>query len=302
MSEPIVLKLSREELRERIESFVSEFLEGKSPETVGTYRRSLNEFERWFKSRKGRFLFRKKDIEAYRSYLTDERKLSAASVSTYLTALRRLCAHLVATGELSENPALTVRGNKRPALHTRDVLSESEVELLFEEVDGDSLLEQRDRAMLALMVYAGLSEIEIVRVDLEDLEQTLLGWELKVQGKGRSSKDARVELDAEVVDFLNVYVTARGAVLPNAPLFVSHGHRSDGERLQTRTVRSRINHHLKNAGLKRPGISPHSLTHTAPLLWLNRGMDVEDVNRRMRHGSLDTTMISLKRKTTQEAA
>ncbi|MDX1439614.1 MAG: tyrosine-type recombinase/integrase, partial [Rubricoccaceae bacterium] len=68
------------------------------------------------------------------------------------------------------------------------------------------------------------------------------------------------------------------------------------ERLQTRTVRSRVNYHLKEANLKRPGISPHSLTHTAPLIWLNAGMELDEVRRRMRHGSLETTMIYLKKK------
>jgi len=56
-------------------------------------------------------------------------------------------------------------------------------------------------------------------------------------------------------------------------------------------VRSRINTHLKQAGLKKEGISPHSLTHTAALIWLNDGMGVEDVRQRMRHGTLETTMI-----------
>jgi site-specific recombinase XerD len=41
-------------------------------------------------------------------------------------------------------------------------------------------------------------------------------------------------------------------------------------------------------------VSPHSLTHTAALIWLNDGIQVEEVRRRMRHGTLDTTMIYLK--------
>jgi len=59
-------------------------------------------------------------------------------------------------------------------------------------------------------------------------------------------------------------------------------------------VRGRINHHLSVAGLKKPGISPHSLTHTAALLWLNDGMPIDEVRERMRHGTLDTTMIYFK--------
>ena len=145
------------------------------------------------------------------------------------------------------------------------------------------------------MLYAGLSEIEIVRADMQDLEQTLLGWYLRVQSKGRTAKDQQVPVDPPVMDAIRLYLDTRGRVRPEDPLFVSHGHRSDGERLNTRSIRSRVNGLLKAAGLKKRGITPHSLTHTAALIWLNDGMSVDEVRQRMRHGTLDTTMIYFKK-------
>ena len=50
------------------------------------------------------------------------------------------------------------------------------------------------------------------------------------------------------------------------------------------------------AKIRRRGITPHSLTHTAALIWLNDGLSVEEVKQRMRHGTLDTTMIYLRKK------
>ena len=295
-SSDLQLELSPALLRQRIEGFVEVFLDGKSPETIGTYRRSLNEFERWFARRKRTFGFRKKDVVAYRNYLTDERGLSPASVSTYLTALRRLCAYLVSAGELEENPAIGVKGNARPAGHSREALTEAEVERLFEVVEGDALIALRDRAMMALMIYAGLSEIELVRADCGDLDPTLLGLFLNVQGKGHTAKDQQVPIDGTAAEAIQAYLPARPPRKPEDPLFVSHGHRSEGARLNTRSVRGRINHHLKAADLKRPGISPHSLMHSAALIWLNGGMTIEQVRERMRHGTLETTMISLRKK------
>ena len=285
------LALSLPELQQRIEGFLTEYLEGKSPETVGTYRRTLHELERYVVRERGRFRFREEDVDGYKRYLMEERELSQVSVSTYLTALRRLCQYLVSTGELDENPARGVKGNRRPSAHSRGVLTEDEVARLFEAVEGADLLARRDRALMALMVYAGLSEIELVRTDYEDLDQTLLGWFLRVQGKGRTTKDEQVPLDEPAAEALRAYLEARGRGRPEDPLFVSHGRRSEGSRLNTRTVRSRVNAHLDEAGLKRPGITPHSLTHTAALIWLNDGMTLEEVRRRMRHGTLDTTMI-----------
>ena len=289
------LKLSQSELERQIEAFSSEYLRDRSPETVGTYRRSLHEFERWFALQQGKFSFTVEGIERYKHHLMETRELSQVSVSTYLTAVRRLCQYLVDTGQLAENPAQAVKGNRRPSTHSRSVLTETEVEALQSSLDEQSRIGKRDQAIIFLMLYGGLSEIEVVRADLRDLEQTLLGWFLRVQGKGRTGKDQQVPVDPPVMDKIRLYLDTRGRIRPEEPLFVSHGHRSEGQRLNTRSVRARINHYLKHAGIKRTGVTPHSLTHTAALIWLNDGMDVDEVKQRMRHGTLDTTMIYYQR-------
>lgn len=289
------LKLTLGELEKRIEDFQREYLKEKSKETVGTYRRSLNEFERWFVQQKGRFHFSEDGIRKYKTYLMETRELSQVSVSTYLTAVRRFCQYLADIGLLEENPALAVKGNRRPSSHSRAVLTEAEIRKLLESLDKATQIGKRDQAVIYLMLYGGLSEIEIVRADVQDLEQTLMGWFLRVQGKGHTVKDQQVPVDPPVMEKIRTYLATRGGVRREDPLFVSHGHRSDGERLNTRSIRSRINQHLKSANVKRRGITPHSLTHTAALIWLNDGMDVEEVKRRMRHGTLDTTMIYFKK-------
>ncbi len=293
------LRLSVADLANRLESFVTDYLKEKSKETRGTYRRALNEFERYHGVRAARpsstFRFIEKDIEAYKTYLMEERELSQVSVSTYLTALRRLCDYLVARGDLEDNPARAVKGNRRPASHSRGVLTEEQVETLFESIPQVTEIGRRDRALVALMVYGGLSEVELVRADIGDVDRTLMGTFLRVQGKGRQTKDQTVPLDGTAVDPLEIYLMTREESDPTAPLFVSLGHRSAGTRLNTRSVRGRINTHLRAAKLKKRGISPHSLTHTAALIWLNSGMPVDDVRRRMRHGTLETTMISFKK-------
>jgi len=289
------LQLTLGDMERRLDDFLNVYLKQKSAETVGTYRRSLNEFERWFVQQKGRFRFTTEGIEAYKKYLMETRELSQVSVSTYLTAVRRFCQYLVDIGLLSENPAVSVKGNRRPSSHSRQVLTETEIEQFLQSVDASAQIGKRDVSIIYLMLYAGLSEIEIVRADLKDLEQTLLGWYLRIQGKGRTVKDQQVPVDPQVMEKIRIYLDTRGRIRPEEPLFVSHGHRSEGERLNTRSVRSRINTHLKAAGIKRRGVTPHSLTHTAALIWLNDGMSLEEVKQRMRHGTLDTTMIYFKK-------
>jgi integrase/recombinase XerC len=280
------------ELRTRLSDFERSISDTHAVETVGTYRRALNEFERWFLDHRGAFYFREQDVRAYRSYLEIERKLSQVSVSTYLTALRRFCAYLQSIGILDANPAAGVRGNARPSEHSRAILAPEDVDSLLAVIkDDQSQIGRRDAAIVYLMLFAGMSEIEVSRADIGDLEQTLMGWFLRVQGKGRSTKDQQVPVDEVVMSRIRVYLDSRGRIRPEQPLVVSHGHRSDGSRLNTRSIRSRINRHFAAAGIKRDELTPHSLTHTAAVLWLKNGMSIEDVRSRMRHGTLDTTRI-----------
>jgi integrase/recombinase XerC/integrase/recombinase XerD len=288
------LELSLRELRDHLQAFVEEYLEDKSDETVGTYRRSLNSFEKWF-TRQPAFRFLEDQIRDYKRYLMEERELSQVSVSTYLTALRRFCQYLTDVGLLDENPAKGVKGNRRPDTHSRSVLTESDIDALLDVLGDATQLDKRDTAIVYLMLYAGLSEIEIVRANTEDLEHTLMGPVLRVQGKGRTVKDQQAPLDEPVLEAIEAYLDTRDQLKPEAPLFVSHGHRSEGKRLNTRSIRSRINGYLRDAGIKRKGVTPHSLTHTAALIWLNDGMALEEVKQRMRHGTLDTTMIYYKK-------
>jgi len=262
------LSLSLRELRDHLQAFQDDYLADKSDETVGTYRRSLNSFEKWF-VQENNFRFTEDDVRAYKTYLMEERDLSQVSVSTYLTALRRFCQYLTDVGELSHNPATGVKGNRRPDSHSRSVLTEQDIEALEEVLGAATQIDKRDRAIISLMLYAGLSEIEIVRANVEDLEHTLMGPVLRVQSKGRTVKDQEAPLDEPVLEAVEDYLDTRDDVHPEDPLFVSHGHRSDGERLKTRSVRSRVNGYLKQAEIKRKGVTPHSLTHTAALIWLN---------------------------------
>jgi integrase/recombinase XerC len=289
--------LSLADLQTHLDGFAAEFLKERSKETVGTYRRALHEFERFVAQRQAAnrpLLLDEEGVAAYKTHLADARELSQASVSTYLTALRRFCQYLLSAGVLETNPARTVKGNRRPEAHSRGVLTERDVEQLFERTPAVTLLDLRDRALMALMLHAGLAEIELVRADRADLATDLLGARLRVQGKGRKTKDEEVALDPPAAEALQLYLDARGPLSPATPLFASHGRRGDrgpDGRLDTRSVRARVNTRLRAAGLKKAGITPHSLTHTAALLWLSQGMPVEEVRRRMRHGTLDTTMI-----------
>jgi len=277
-----------------VESFLRS-LRTRRPETRGTYERALQEFLRWSRRRDLRLSI--VEIKAYKRYLTQRRGLSDVSVSTYLTAVRRLCGYLQRTGALAENPALKVSGNPRPRTHARKALSVSDATLLLESLRGDDERSLRDAAVIRLMLRCALSDAEIVRLDLGDLRQTDHAWVLAVQGKGRASKDASVDIPGDVSNALQSYLRRRTTSAPNEPLFMSAGNSSRGRRMTTRAVRDRVNDYLERAGFRtartRQRVTPRSLRHTAALLMAAEGARPDDIRRRLRLGTLATVYVYL---------
>jgi len=286
-----------------VQNLITEYLQGledfRSNETLGTYKRSLNQFVKWLGITKMKSPFTERGVENYKKYLIERKGLKEASISTYLTAVRRFFEYLVDRDLMSVNPAMNVQGSRRPTDHSRDSLSKEQVQKLIKSINLGDILGLRDRAIIECMVFGGLSEIELVRANVNDLEQTLMGNFLRVQGKGRTAKDQQVQIDGRVFDSIKNYLTQRENLQPDDPLFASHGFRSNGKSLTTRAVRNRISlqfdlAELSSLGFEGQKITPHSLTHTAAVLWLGDGMSIEEVKKRMRHGSLETTQIYVK--------
>lgn len=286
------LTLSVAKLNEEVEAFLNTYLKSKSDETKGTYQRALREFQRYFLVAKEWFKFRTEDIEQYKTYLMEERKLAQVSVSTYLTSLRRLIDYFVAQGLLDENTAKKIKGNRRPTRHTAGVLTEIEVQKLVALIPTEKLQDLRDLITVRLMLESAASEHELIKANVEDLKRIANRMMLFVQAKGKKSKDDAIEVPNDVAALINIYLSRRKKSFPASPLLTSHSHRVSDERMTTRAMRYRVHHWLSEAGIERADISPHSLRHTAAKLWLERDkLTVEEVKAKMRHGMIATTKI-----------
>jgi site-specific recombinase XerC len=90
-------------------------------------------------------------------------------------------------------------------------------------LEDERSIDKRDAAIVHLMLHAGLSKNKIVRADVEDLEQTLIGWTLRVQGKSRTVNDEQVPSDKIAVAPTQHYLDARSDAGSTDPVFTSHG-------------------------------------------------------------------------------
>lgn len=294
---PVKTRLSEQRLRTYIVSFLDSF---GNPVTRETYERSLREFVRWFRRKKD-FRFLVQDVERYKRYLTKERKLSAVSVSAYLTSLRSLCSFLVEKRILKANPAKFVGGNSRPRVHVRKALSDDGVRKLLDTLGSEGEIHLRDAAILLLMLDCGLSESELAHANVEDLANN----RLRVQSKGKVSKDESVVMTSRVAEAVRRYVEFRmierkDELKSGSPLLLSAGNRTRGERMSTRGIRNVVNNYLIAAGIKKQrnsGITPHSLRYTAARRLAESGATPEEIRQRLRLGTIETAKIYLKANT-----
>ena len=145
--------------------------------------------------------------------------------------------------------------------------------------------------MISLIATCGLRTIEVIRANVEDIRTLGDATVLFVQGKGRGDKKEFVKLSEPVVKALQEYLTERGHVKPNEPLFVSESRRNAGKRLTTRTVSGICKQAMKKAGYDSPRLTAHSLRHSAATLALMAGVELTEVSAFMRHSSIGVTMV-----------
>lgn len=286
--QPSETEFSCDELRDHIRKFL-ELLYGGKTQTQATYAGALREFVRWHEWDR-RCRFTSADVFRYRDYLIREKKLSQASVSTYLAGLRRFFDFLCGEGLLTHNPARCVRGPATRMPTECVALTVAEIDRLIAVVDLRNRRGLRDLVVLRLMLDYGLSEIELVRTNVGDYVYIAGGGVLRLQNRAGES---RIVLQREMTTLMNEYLASRSDVHKEQPLLLSDGNRTRGMRMTTRGIRERINHYLKLAGVKDSGsrsISPHVLRNTAGMRMAKSGSSVDEIRYRMRLGSLARAM------------
>ena len=73
--------------------------------------------------------------------------------------------------------------------------------------------------------------------------------------------------------------------------FLSLSKRNLGGPISVNGIRDQVNHYLKAAGLKRPGVSCHALRHSHASHYIEEGGDIVTLSQEMGHASIETTGI-----------
>ena len=122
-------------------------------------------------------------LAAYREDLL--KRYHVRSVKQHLSALRRVFDQLVVDQVIPLNPAATVRGPKFSAKHgTTPILTDLETRKLFDSLDTSHIIGLRDRAILAVLVYAVGRVSAVTSMNVRDFHQSGRRWKRWVNRLG----------------------------------------------------------------------------------------------------------------------
>ena len=273
---------------------IDEFIASRnaSENTAKTYRNALKQLVKFFAAN-GITQPSENDINAFVATLKAQKK-SASTLRLYTTVTKSFFSFTARKAVYPNIAADVVLKLRKSSTHAKKSLTDAQAKALLNAVKGEGLQARRDRAIIALALVCGLRTCEISRADVGDLRSDGCGGAfMDVQGKGRIQKDAIVRVPAPVFSLLQAYLSLRGTLEDDSPLFVSESNQNRGVRLSVQSVGKMIKRMMKSVDIDDKKITAHSCRHFAATTAIKAGVDVREVQAMLRHSSLNVTAIYL---------
>ncbi len=155
-----------------------------------TSKRYLREIELFSQNVSNPVLVGYDEIMNYLGYLRDKGKNKV--IRCELAAIKCYYDYLLATGQRSDHPAKSIilRDNRNRDVQLQDLFTPKELETVLEKSERYLILKNRNRVILSLLIYQGLTTGEIVRLRLNhlDLEEGTICVEAGRKTNGRTLK------------------------------------------------------------------------------------------------------------------
>lgn len=282
---------------ETVKSFLAKC---RSANTTKTYRNALRQLARYFvaNSIKPTLDNRAETETAINNFFAalSAQKKSPATRRQYLTVTKKYFSFLAKHGIYPDVCADVTEKFEKSMTHAKKALTENQARALLGAVKGDSLIDRRDRAVIALALQTGCRCIEIERCNRGDFYPNENGgYLLAVSGKGHKTADAEVRVAPAVVELIFDYLNLRGDVADDEPLFASHARNNKkwGNRFSAQSVGKMIKRYMLAVGIKDKKITAHSTRHFAATCAIRSGCDLREVSAMLRHSSVNVTMCYL---------
>jgi integrase/recombinase XerD len=243
-----------------------------SHRTAKTYIRIVRDFAAYFHRSPDKL--GPEHIRQYQAYLFQSKKLSTASVSQYVSAIRFLFVKTLRRHFLTEHIPFPKSPRRLPT-----VLSPEEVTRLI-----NAARNLYHRALLMTLYSTAVRRSELCRLQVSDIDSQRMM--IRIHGKGRRDRD--VPLSPKLLETLRLYWRWRK---PTTYLFPGRGRRADAP-ISANIVWLACHQAAQQAGIRKR-LSPHSLRHSCATHWLEAGADLRTLQVVLGHARLEHTLIYL---------
>jgi len=159
-----------------------------------------------------------------------------------------------------------------------NVMTYQQVDLLLNQMDLNTFIGARDKAIFELIYASGLRVSEACNIKTIDLQDFFI----KVKGKG--NKERVVPVGKKAIDAIDYYLKNFRKDTKSDYLFIS----KNEKKLDRITVYHRIKFYAKKANIK-VNISPHTLRHSFATHLLENGADLRLIQEMLGHQDISTT-------------
>lgn len=258
-------------LKERFLAYKRE--QQRSEQTLANYQCDLEGFI-GFLPRKDISALNRETMEDYRANLVNT-GYKPNSIRRRLSVLSEFCKYCVEREYLRTHPLLGMSRPKRPR-RLPEVLMAAEMQALLA-----LPLPPKERAIRAVLCYAGCRRGAITRLDLRDLK---LDMGILIFRHGKGDQDVSVPMAPPLRDALHDWLARRGPGSPEDPVFPGP--------VASRLHPNRIYQMVKRWGqeIGRPRLHPHVLRHSFLTQWVAATGDIEGAQQLAGHQSIETTM------------
>lgn len=272
-----------------------------NPNTRRAYRSDLGEFMIFvgISSPEELRLVTRAHVLAWQKNL-ERRALAGGTIRRKLAALSSLFAYLADANAVTHNP---VKGIRRPTVESHEgktpALGDAQVRDLLRLPVGEDLKAKRDRALLSLLLYHGLTREEIARLTVQDIHSRRGVPHLRVRGKRGTVR--HIPLHPGTQALLSDYLEASGHAL-DKPGAVFRPMRNNRTGALDRMLSGDGIYKLVRGYAQKLGVSigVHTLRATAAINALEHEADIATVQQWLGHASIATTRRYDRRKSRSE--
>ena len=257
------------------------------PSSQKTYAKALEQMFKYFRKNSIQYPVRE-DIEKWKSEMFKTKK--ASTIQLYIIAAK-LFFKFLSQEKIYPNITDHMKSAKVDREHKKDALTVKQCQALLQTIDISTQKGLRDRAIISLMMTAGLRTIEVVRANIEDLHTLGDSVYLSVQGKGRDDKSAKILVATQVYNFIQECLKTRKNPEKIEPLFTSTSRRNFNSRMETQSISRLVKNKFRQISLDDTRHTAHSLRHTAATQALLNGASLTQVQQVLRHTNINTTLI-----------